>query len=84
MAVLPAVRGSKLGPRLLQQVETWGSSHGCRRVFLSTTPFLHAAIRLYERAGFRRNGEGTQDLFGTPLFTMEKELQKDLIIPGFV
>jgi ribosomal protein S18 acetylase RimI-like enzyme len=43
-------------------------------MFLSTTPFLIGAISLYERAGFRRTGEGPHDLFGTPLFSMEKVL----------
>ncbi len=44
------------------------------RLFLSTTPFLTHAIRLYEHAGFQRNAEGSPDLFGTPLFTMVKPL----------
>jgi ribosomal protein S18 acetylase RimI-like enzyme len=43
-----------------------------RRLFLSTTPFLDRAISLYERFGFQRNEEGLRELFGTPLFTMEK------------
>jgi GNAT superfamily N-acetyltransferase len=74
MAVLPAARGARVGARLLEQVEHWASNQGCCRVFLSTTPFLSAAIRLYERSGFRRTDEGPNDLFGTPLFTMEKDL----------
>jgi hypothetical protein len=36
------------------------------------TPFLNTAIRLYEAFGFRRMNDGPHDLFGTPLFTMEK------------
>jgi len=43
-------------------------------VVLSTTPFLHPAIALYERCGFARTGEGPVDLAGTPLFTMTKAL----------
>jgi GNAT superfamily N-acetyltransferase len=74
MAVLPAARGSGAGARLLQQVEGWAAGEGFPRLFLSTTPFLHAAIRLYERFGFRRTDEGLHDLFGTPLFIMEKFL----------
>ena len=46
----------------------------CRRVFLSTTPFLDRAIRLYEHRGVRRIDDGPHDLLGTPLFTMEKWL----------
>ncbi|MFZ1141816.1 MAG: GNAT family N-acetyltransferase [Candidatus Sulfotelmatobacter sp.] len=50
MAVLPSARGLGVGARLLQQVEQWASDQGCRRVFLSTTPFLNTAIQLYERS----------------------------------
>jgi putative acetyltransferase len=75
MAVLPAARGSGAGARLLQQVENWAITEHYTRLFLSTTPFLNAAIRLYERSGYRRTDEGSHDLFGTPLFTMEKVLQ---------
>jgi ribosomal protein S18 acetylase RimI-like enzyme len=72
MAVLPAARGSGAGSALLRAVESWAFEQGCRRLFLSTTPFLGSAIRLYERFGFRRMAEEPRDLFGTPLFTMEK------------
>ena len=74
MAVLPAARGQRVGELLLKQVEDFAIAHGCRRLFLSTTPFLSRAIRLYERFGFRRTEEGPGDLFGTPLYTMEKML----------
>ena len=75
MAVLPAARGSGAGAALLQQVENWAASERYTRLFLSTTPFLDSAIRLYERSGFQRTNDGLHDLFGTPLFTMEKILQ---------
>ncbi len=74
MAVLPAARGSRVAVALLNQVEKWAVEQACTRVFLSTTPFLDAAIRLYENAGFRRFPESSPDLFGTPLFMMEKFL----------
>jgi GNAT superfamily N-acetyltransferase len=74
MAVLPEARGCRVGGRLVEQVEDWAAGEGCGRVFLSTTPFLSAAIRLYERLGFRRTEDGAHDLFGTPLFTMEKNI----------
>ena len=76
MGVLPAARGSGTGSRLLQQVETWAISNGYARLFLSTTPFLNSAIRLYERSGFRRTEHGFHDLFGTSLFTMEKTISR--------
>ena len=74
MAVLPAARGLNIGQLLLKAVEACALAHGCRRMYLSTTPFLTRAIKLYERFGFRRGGEGPDELSGTPLFTMEKML----------
>jgi putative acetyltransferase len=73
MAVLPNMRGSGVGGRLIEVVERWGQESGFSRIFLSTTPFLHSAIGLYEKHGFRRI-DGQLDLFGTPLFAMEKTL----------
>jgi len=72
MAVRPTARGLGAGAKLLRQVEDWAASQRCNRLFLSTTPFLHSAIHLYEKSGFRRMDGGLHDLFGTPLFTMEK------------
>jgi GNAT superfamily N-acetyltransferase len=72
MAVLPAARGLGAGAALLREVESWAIHEGYQRLFLSTTPFLDSAIRLYERFGFRRVVEEPQDLLGTPLFRMEK------------
>lgn len=74
MAVIPAARTLGVGRLLLQHVESFAATSGCHRLFLSTTPFLDRAIRLYEGFGFRRTNDGPHDLFGTPLFTMEKML----------
>lgn len=74
MAVLPRARGLQLGQLLLNQVEQFARVQKQKRLVLSTTPFLHRAIRLYERAGFQRTDEGPRDLFATPLFTMVKAL----------
>ena len=74
MAVLPRTRGASVGKWLMEQVEQYAVDKGCKRLFLSTTPFLQRAIRLYEKFGFRRTPDGPHDLFGTPLFTMEKTL----------
>ena len=74
MAVLPKARGLQLGQLLLNQVEEFAREQNHRRLVLSTTPFLLRAIRLYEGAGFQRTDEGPHDLFGTPLFTMVKDV----------
>lgn len=72
MAVSPAARGRGIGELLLQRIEAYAIDHNCKRMYLSTTPFLDRAIRLYERFGFRRASEGPHDLSGTPLFTMAR------------
>lgn len=76
MAVDPATRGSGIGRELLKRVEEYAARRGFKRLYLSTTPFLSGAIRLYERCGFVRNDDGLDDLFGTPLFMMEKNLSE--------
>ena len=74
MAVVPAARAQNIGRLLLKEVEAYAVAHSCKRLFLSTTPFLTQAIGLYERCGFERSRDGPHKLFGTPLFTMEKRL----------
>jgi len=75
MAIVPAARGRRIGELLLMQVEGYASERGFKRLLLSTTPFLERAIQLYERYGFKRSSEGPDELFGTPLFTLEKILE---------
>lgn len=72
MAVTPQARGLKLGWRLLELMETFARHRELERMYLSTTPFLDRAIRLYEGYGFVRTGEPPYEMFGTPLFTMSK------------
>jgi ribosomal protein S18 acetylase RimI-like enzyme len=74
MAVLPEARGHRIGERLLDEIEVYARDHNHTRLYLSTTPFLDRAIRLYEKYGFQRKNTGPQDLFGTPIFSMEKHL----------
>jgi GNAT superfamily N-acetyltransferase len=74
MAVQPSARGLHLGELLLTCIEHFAFGQGFERMFLSTTPFLNHAIRLYEGFGFKRTGEGPYDLHGPPLFTMQKLL----------
>ena len=74
MAVTPLARGKSVGNHLLSHIENFAKANSVSRLFLSTTPFLDQAIRLYEKFGFRGTDQGPHELFGTPLFTMEKLL----------
>ena len=74
MAVAPGARGQRLGHLLMEEPFHLAVERKAQRLFLSTTPFLFSAIRLYESLGFRRTGEPPHDLFGTPLLTMAKML----------
>jgi len=76
MAIIPEARGKGIGGILLKGVERYGLEQEIGRLFLSTTPFLSRAIRLYESYGFCKCAHGPHDLFGTPLFTMEKLLER--------
>jgi ribosomal protein S18 acetylase RimI-like enzyme len=75
LAVLPAARGQGIAEQLLRETERFAITHDYGCLFLSTTPILTSAIRLYGRFGFQRNGEGPRDLLGIPLFTMVKQLE---------
>jgi len=74
MAILPGARGQGIGELLLQQAERLACQHNRTFLFLSTTPYLTRAIRLYEKFGFQRSDQGPHNLFGTPLVTMIKPL----------
>jgi len=76
MAVLPSARGNTVGQLLLERIESLAIENSDKRLQLRTTPFLTAAIRLYERFGFYRD-DRSMDLFGTPLIGMTKELQSE-------
>lgn len=73
LAVAPAYRGNKLGKALLAQVEELALKNSCQYLLLNTTPFLADAIRLYENFGFKQ--QGYDDLHGTPLIKMIKNLE---------
>jgi GNAT superfamily N-acetyltransferase len=75
MAVLSSHRGHGIGHLLLQAVEQFAIAQGFQCMFLSTTPFLEQAIRLYEQFGFHRTNDVPHELFGTPLFSMVKRLE---------
>ena len=74
MAIVPDARGKRIGEELLRHVEKFAVDEGYERLTLSTTPFLNRAIRLYETFGFERINTQPLDLFGTPVFSMYKNL----------
>jgi N-acetylglutamate synthase-like GNAT family acetyltransferase len=76
MAVSPDARGLQLGESLLREIERSATEMNVNRLFLSTTPFLDRAIRLYRKFGFAQTDAGPHDLFGTPIFTMQKDLRR--------
>lgn len=56
MSVRPSHRGSGRADRLLAHAEADMRAAGSASVTLDTTAFLHAAIRFYEKHGYRRTG----------------------------
>src|ERR1700687_5319827 len=74
MAVTPTARGRRFGHSLFAEAFNLAVERKARRIYLSTTPFLFSAIRLYESLGFRRTGEPPDDLFGTTVLPMAKTL----------
>ena len=73
MAVRPDWRGSGLSALLLRTIETWVENQGCKRVTLDTVLPLQAAIRFYEKNGYRKSGR-VSDLYGMPLVDYVKEI----------
>jgi ribosomal protein S18 acetylase RimI-like enzyme len=69
MAIAPEARGLGLATRLLEHVESFAREHHAPCLFLSTTPFLTNAIKLYERRGFHRTDDGPNALCGNPAGT---------------
>jgi GNAT superfamily N-acetyltransferase len=73
MAVLPEWQGTGLAAQLLVEIEQWLRSRGCARITLDTTIPLKAAVKFYEKNGYRRSGK-ISDFFGMPLLEYVKEL----------
>jgi len=54
MMVDPTMRGQHIGPRLLQSLESLLHAQGIQQALLETGELQSAAVRLYERCGYRR------------------------------
>jgi ribosomal protein S18 acetylase RimI-like enzyme len=60
MWVAPEERGAGLGRRLLEEIEAWIAASGGTEVRLSVTNVATAARRLYESAGYERDGRSAE------------------------
>ncbi len=76
LLVEPAARGAGLGGRLVEECVGLAKEAGYRKVILWTNSILHAACRIYEKAGFELIEEGRHADFGPELVgqTWEKVL----------
>jgi putative acetyltransferase len=54
MMVQPALRGQRIGAQLLAELEAMLRAEGIEQALLETGELQQAAVRLYERCGYRR------------------------------
>jgi ribosomal protein S18 acetylase RimI-like enzyme len=73
MAVVPSAQRNGIAQQLLSAAIDHCRSAGCTRVTLDTTAPLRAAIRFYEKNGFRATGR-IADFFGMELFEYDFSL----------
>ena len=75
LAVDPAARGRGIGRALFQACLDRARAAGKRRMALHTTEWMPVARAMYERAGFRREPEGDEELPGVTIIAYAAELE---------
>lgn len=73
MYVRPDARGKGVVQAVIAQLEAEARARGVTHVLLETGDVLHAAIRVYERAGFKRCG-AFGDYLALPAHTIERSV----------
>jgi putative acetyltransferase len=73
MYVRPHARGTGVVQAVIAQLEAEAKARGVTRLLLETGDVLHAALRVYERAGFKRC-EAFGDYLALPPHTIERSV----------